>query len=295
MSLNFPTAFWKDSTEVDDGVIEIDWSFNLYYSGDGIANVGTTRNFPFIEYNTYSDAWESFHPEYWHIGTNTTPDEDDAYWGWFLHGNSEFPTNGYHRASPFIINDNDTVPNGELNFYFEADVDTCEVLQRDDLYPDSGHLNYQEQFNKFIQSGSAVGTFTLNSPKTLQVKVSGLGERIYQATIHDRMHLGIDSTHLCKGEAPADWTANDYYDWDMNQVKLFNSAGTQTPNPAPDRNFVFGEAGSQFVDQDSRRFGYTTTAGQGTFTSASLSAGEHQIKIYFNSNDGIYNSGAFFF
>ena len=49
----------------------------------------------------------------------------------------------------------------------------------------------------------------------------------------------------------------------MNQVKLFNSAGAQTPATQ-----LLPEArnGGTYVDQDNRRFGYTTAGGQATFT-----------------------------
>ena len=105
------------------------------------------------------------------------------------------------------------------------------------------------------------------------------------------MHLAVDDVHICKGGSPGGSITTG--EWDMNQVKLFNSDGTQTPDPAPPR------AGGIYVDQDNRRFGYTTAGGQATFTTPAnplqnMDAGKHTIKIYFNTNDGVYNSGAFY-
>lgn len=277
MSLNYPTAFWKgDTPDPSDSETSINWSTNLYYGGPGKDNVSTTRDFPI----TVGD--DEFYTWYYQ-NTNFEASNSEAYFGWFLDGNPQYSLSDFHPADPFIIEDDGR----ELNFFFEADLDTVDVLDRWDGFESDSNPTIlpQQTFNKFIQSGYALGSFTLSSTSNLQIKVSGLGEK-YNSENFDRMHLGVDTSHVCKGESPGGGGTSTQ--WDMNQVKLFNSAGTQSPDPAPDR------AGGTYVDQDNRRFGYTTAGGQGTFNVNSLSAGSHEIKIYFNTNDGIFNSGAFY-
>lgn len=313
MGLNFPTAFWKDSNPSDssdssDGV-SINWDLYLYYStasnkgvGQAISSNGppfsTIANgaHPYEVYNGDLEVFEDYFPEYnsalrAEVGGGATPEEEEeadlVYFGWYLtgyeRGGEVNDLEGYHRANPFILDDNGR----ELNLFFEADQKTLEKLDR---APDD--QSYRALYNDFIQSGYAEGSFTLTSVSDLSIKVSGLGE--IDNTNYDKMHLAVDGVHICKGEAPG---GDPSKPWDMNQVKLFNSAGAQTPTQYANRDHPDGP--NDKVDQDNRRFGYTTAAGQATFTTPAnplqnMAAGEHTIKIYFNSNDGQYNSGAFY-
>jgi hypothetical protein len=303
MGLNFPTAFWKDSNPSDssDGV-GINWDLYLYYStasnigaGEVISSNGPLFSAIANGAHPYAVNDANYYPIY---PTNTLPSDENAFFGWYLTGYERggevnslvgIGTNDpdYHRANPFILDDNGR----ELNLFFEADRSTVVDLYREDQYGTTSEpRSYKEIFNGFIQSGYAEGSFTLTSVSDLSIKVSGLGEK--HDTDYEKMHLAVDGVHICKGESPG---GDDNNPWDMNQVKLFNSAGAQTP-PATDYE---NRVGGTPVDQDNRRFGYTTAGGQATFTTPAnplqnMAAGEHTIKIYFNTNDGQYNSGAFY-
>ena len=290
MSLNFPTAFWKDSNPSDsnDGV-DIDWNLYLYYSTNG--NIGasqvTSSSAPsFSEITSahpYTVEGQDYYPTY---RETTTSNESKAFFGWLLAGYDQNDLSDFHRANPWILDNNGK----ELNLFFESDQGTLEELVEENRIENNygtedNPRSSKNTFNKFIQSGYAEGSFTLASDSNLSITVSGLGER--NQTDFEKMHLAVDDVHICKGQSPGDSTTTG--EWDMNQVKLFNSDGNQTPDPAPPR------AGGIYVDQDNRRFGYTTAGGQATFTpDNTLGAGEHTIKIYFNTNDGVYNSGAFY-
>ena len=294
MSLNFPTAFWKDSNPSDsnDGV-DIDWNLYLYYSTNG--NIGasqvTSSSAPFFSeitsahpYTVEGQDYYSTYPE------TTTSNESKAFFGWLLAGYDQNDLSDFHRANPWILDNNGK----ELNLFFESDQGTLEELVEENRIENNygtedNSRSSKNTFNKFIQSGYAEGSFTLASDSNLSITVSGLGER--NQTDFEKMHLAVDDVHICKGQSPGDSITTG--EWDMNQVKLFNSDGTQTPDPAPPR------AGGIYVDQDNRRFGYTTAGGQATFTTPAnplqnMDAGKHTIKIYFNTNDGVYNSGAFY-
>ena len=297
MGLNFPTAFWKGSNPSDDGEVSIDWDLKLYYSKQELDENGQSTT-PYLgaenvkqatQENGFFPDIEDAHP--YVVGTQnyffeyayTSPilaSDSNSFFGWLLTGYNQNDLQGFHRANPFIVEDDGK----ELNLFFEADQDTPEILGRNSNYSTETNTRaYEDTFNRFIQSGYAEGSFTLNSTSSLSITVSGLGET-YNAAF-DKMHLAVNDIHICKGQAPG---GNDSADgWDMNQVKLFNSAGVQTPTQYANRD------GGTYVDQDNRRFGYTTAAGQATFTQ-NMAAGEHTIKIYFNTNDGIYNSGAFY-
>tara|TARA_Y100000592_G_scaffold68376_1_gene106283 strand:- start:88 stop:1026 length:939 start_codon:yes stop_codon:yes gene_type:complete len=305
MGVNFPTAFWKGSNPSDDGEVSIDWDLKLYYSKQELDENGQSTTpylgaenaikatqdsngfFPDIEdAHPYVVGTQNYFFEYAYTSPILAPDSN-SFFGWLLTGYNQNDLQGFHRANPFIVEDDGK----ELNLFFEADQDTLEVLGRDTNYSTETNTRaYENTFNRFIQSGYAEGSFTLNSTSSLSITVSGLGET-YNAAF-DKMHLAVNGIHICKGQAPG---GNDSADgWDMNQVKLFNSAGVQTPTQYANRD------GGAYVDQDNRRFGYTTAAGQATFTTPAnplenMEAGvQHTIKIYFNTNDGIYNSGAFY-
>ena len=302
MSLNFPTAFWKGSNNPsDDGEVSIDWDLKLSYSKEVASDDPYNPN-PFEgaenakEATQDSDGFfsaiagafpytvggEEYYPSY-----DSTPNvrikanSNNSFFGWYLNGYDQNDLSDFHRANPWILDNNGK----ELNLFFESDQATVEKLGRNQIY---GTDFYLEIFNNFIQSGYAEGSFTLTSASNLSITVSGLGEK--NATDFEKMHLAVDDVHICKGESPGGGTSTN--GWDMNQVKLFNSAGTQTPNPAPNR------VAGTYVDQDNRR-DYTTAGGQATFTTPAnplqnMDAGKHTIKIYFNTNDGLYNSGAFY-
>ena len=289
MGLNFPTAFWKGSNPSDDGEVSIDWDLYLYYNtasniGAGLVQSSSGPSFSEItSAHPYTVNGEDY---YFNYLSNRTADNSNAFFGWLLTGYLQNNLQGYHRGNPFIV-END---GRELNLFFEADQSTVLDLSRENTYsgPDSPSEKYYEDvFNHFIQSGYAEGVFTLNSTSNLSITVSGLGEKY--SSDFEKMHLAVDDIHICKGQSPG---GDENNPWDMNQVKLFNSAGTQTPNPAPNR------VAGTYVDQDNRR-AYTTASGQATFTTPAnplqnMEAGEHTIKIYFNTNDGQYNSGAFY-
>ena len=303
MGLNFPTAFWKGSNPSDDGEVSIDWDLKLYYSKQeldengqsvdpylGAGNVkAATQNsnglFPDIEgAHPYVVGTQNYFFEYAYTSTILAADSN-SFFGWLLTGYNQNDLQGFHRANPFIVEDDGK----ELNLFFEADQDTLEILGRNTNYSNETNTRaYEDTFNRFIQSGYAEGSFTLNSTSNLSITVSGLGEKY--SSDFEKMHLAVNDIHICKGQSPGGDEDNA---WDMNQVKLFNSAGTQTPNPAPNR------VAGTYVDQDNRR-AYTTAGGQSTFTTPAdplqnMEAGvQHTIKIYFNTNDGQYNSGAFY-
>ncbi len=304
MGLNFPTAFWKGSNPSDDGEVSIDWDLKLYYSkqvldengqsvdpylGAGNVNAATQNPnglFPDIEgAHPYVVGTQNYFFEYAYTSTILAPDSN-SFFGWLLTGYNQNDLQGFHRANPFIVEDDGR----ELNLFFEADQDTLEELNRDTNYSTETNTRaYEDTFNRFIQSGYAEGSFTLNSTSNLSITVSGLGEKY--SSDFEKMHLAVNDIHICKGQAPGGDEDNP---WDMNQVKLFNSAGVQTPTQYANRDQPNAK-----VDQDNRR-AYTTTQGQATFTTPAdplqnMEAGvQHTIKIYFNTNDGQYNSGAFY-
>ena len=287
MSLDVPTAFWKTSNKPDEDNPTISWQLNLYYGSEdiatnGVVGIGTTSKFPFnVDGNDfYAGDFDNLAYSTNTLGIVDGEFNPNAYFGWYLNGSNQYP-NG-NRSNPWIIEDG----GNELNLFFEADLDTVEYLGYDEIFP-----NYEDQYNRFIQSGYAKGTFSLNSTTNLQIKISGLGE-VYNSTSYDTIHLSVDGTHVCRGNAPGSSPESDKQ-WDMNQVKLFNAAGQQTPSSYVNRvGYDASDPTAKVVEKNRRT--YTTTNGQGTFTVSNLTAGNHEIKIYFNTNDGIYNSGAFY-
>jgi len=226
------------------------------------------------------------------------------YFGWFLTGgyNSDddlCDLTNYHRANPWIIGTN------EIKIFFEADYGTAlDVgVEYPPFYP-------SDAYNNFIQSGNATGSFTLTSTSNLTIKVSGLGEDFNTTLLalnYDCMTLYLDdgSTNelICSGSSPEDERnvrgLPEETNYDMQQVKLYAGSDLTTIVNAES---VYANAGegqprgntSEFVNQNTRDIGYTTTNGIGTFTKNSLSAGDYKIKINVSTIDGIYNSGAFY-
>lgn len=207
MSINFPTAFWKNSHKVDDSTPpssspSITWNKQLFYSplsteyNDlGPAKVVYASNYRY-EYDPYYFPMQP-NPE-----INSSPfvdgykssqvaitDEDEtsrAYFSWYLDGGSvgigtENRTQFAHRSNPWIIEENGR----KINLFAEADGETLKFINKP-LYQSSvelggtrGTVEYSyAYYNNFVQSGSATGSFTLSSssPKNLQILVSGLAE-----------------------------------------------------------------------------------------------------------------------
>ena len=316
MGVNFPTAFWKNQQDkrVDDsGPPTITWSLNLYY-GEGdynsFENIQTASTFPF---NINGD----FYPTYGFYNSVADDPDNGAYFGWYLDGNTQYP-NSVHREDPWIVEE----AGRKIDLLFEADYETLNYLQS--FYTsDELPATAQQQYNKFIQSGRAQGTFTLTSSSTITIKVSGLGERTNESASEypfDQMKMYLNNNVICSGVSPANspqasaggggWALeSDLLPWDVDQCKFFNSAGSQSPNPNPPRNnlgttlydydgdpvtYYQGGTGTlnNVVDQNNRRK-YTTVGGQFS-TTQSLSAGTHTINIFFNTNDALYNSGSFY-
>ena len=295
MGVNFPTAFWKNSSKdrvlipVEETVIS--WSKNLYYGEitaedveDG--NASTLRTFPFDDVPPNQDFYPAYDDE-----TQSDDLTDTPYYGWYLDGNTQYNTlSRYHRADPWIQEDEGR----KLNLFFEADLDTLDYLGWSETLS-------RQKYNQFIQSGRAIGTFSLDSSATMQVLASGLGERYDGNTLaFDRLQLYVDSTLICRGYAPED---DDERPWDMNHCKFFNIGGTRTPpsySPNGNRdnlstNLNNGNGGlpyTNIVDQN-QRTEYVREAARFT-GSISLGAGAHTISIYYNTNDGLFNSGAFY-
>ena len=208
MSINFPTAFWKNSHKVDDSTPpssspSITWNTQLFYSplsteyNDlGPAKVVYASNYRYdYSQNPYNFPMQP-NPE-----TNSSPfvngympsqvaitDEDEtsrAYFSWYLDGGSvgigTNKTQFAHRSNPWIIEENGR----KINLFAEADGETLRFINTP-LYQSSvelggtrGTVGYSyAYYNNFVQSGSATGSFTLSSssPKNLQILVSGLAE-----------------------------------------------------------------------------------------------------------------------
>lgn len=209
MSINFPTAFWKNSHKVDDSTPpssspSITWNKQLFYSplsteyNDlGPAKVVYASNY---RYDYSQDPY--YFPMQPNPEINSSPfvneyassqvaitDEDEtsrAYFSWYLDGGNvgigtENRTQFAHRSNPWIIEENGR----KINLFAEADGETLKSINTP-LYQSSvelggtrGTVEYSyAYYNNFVQSGSATGSFTLSSssPKNLQILVSGLAE-----------------------------------------------------------------------------------------------------------------------
>ena len=312
----FPTAFWHTKRRVPAGGSAeprvINWETGVYWS---YGNNGSTSpdeydfpirtspsNFPF--HVTSVNGWEedfnqSVDSNTWQ-GDITPP---TPYFGWYLTGGygiedtKEYDLQDYHRAEPWIVGDN------EIKIFFEADYSTASDVETPNPYNTYWR---DEIYNQYIQSGSATGSFSLNTTTNLTVKVSGLGEDYDSAGLgapsYDSMILylnnGSTSELICSGAAPQDGRNvrslgdNNY---DMQQVKLY--AGNDLSTIVNTTDSPQGEArgnASELVNQLTRDIGYTTTNGIGTFTKNSLSAGDYKIIIEVSTVDANYSSGAFY-
>tara|TARA_Y100000361_G_C11118302_1_gene321702 strand:- start:95 stop:1054 length:960 start_codon:yes stop_codon:yes gene_type:complete len=312
MSVNFPTAFWKNqpaeseaSAPVEDTIIT--WSKKLYYGynmqepeflnpvdfADGGLQITTT--FPFNDYSVDGENKPNginFFPAY---EPGTIPsDSANSYFGWFLNETSNTvnydPTSilsRYHRHDPWIV----SADTQEINLFFEADYDTAWELDWVD-----GNEG-KEYYNRFIQSGYAEGTFSLQSNATVQIKASGLGETDQETEQFDKLQLYLNSDLICKGRAPADYFNSR--NWDMNSAIFTNSDGDQDPATYYNRldrstsiKDADGNDQNNVVNQYERTL-YANSDAQFS-TSVNLDPGDHTIKIYYNTNDGLWNSGAFY-
>jgi len=235
MSINFPTAFWKNSHKVDDSTPpssspSITWNKQLFYSplsteyNDlGPAKVVYASNYRY-------DYSQDYFPMQPNPEVNSSPfvnqyassqvaitDEDEtsrAYFSWYLDGGSvgigtENRTQFAHRSNPWIIEENGR----KINLFAEADGETLRFINTP-LYQSSvelggtrGTVGYSyAYYNNFVQSGSATGSFTLSSssPKNLQILVSGLAE-------------------ITQGPTFGDFT--DFYDYCSVRIKKTDGGG----------------------------------------------------------------------
>lgn len=325
MSLNFPTAFWKNPSEPeeDTGTPSINWTTALVWSkGNNGATEASefnfplshTTNFPFTItdgnlvqedfYTTYDDAtWQN----------DTSSASSTPYFGWHLTGGygvvevgQEYDLQNYHLANPWIVGG---ALGSDLKIYFESDFSTAGLIGTPDPNPTTDgfdNLTYRiDIYNNFIQSGNATGSFTLSTTSNLTIKVSGLGEDYENAAgalNYDTMVLYLDNgstkEFICSGAAPEDGRnvrslGDDNYD--MQQVKLYagNNLNTIVNTTVSPNGEPRGNAG-QLVNQNTRDLGYTTTNGIGTFTKSNLAAGDYKIIIEVSTIDGIFSSGAFY-
>tara|TARA_B100000902_G_C27308583_1_gene917027 strand:+ start:372 stop:1391 length:1020 start_codon:yes stop_codon:yes gene_type:complete len=331
MSINFPTAFWKNQKKVAEEVVTINWSTSLYFSplasedALGPDNVVSTNGYrtdssngPF-QPNPESNS-EIFNRGYVTPGAGAYPSEDSvAYFGWYRNGDNTYGQFA-HRTEPWLIED-ETL---KINLFTEADWSTIDYINNplsnseltigSDLIP-----YYHRYYNGFVQSGSAIGTFTLESPKTMTVLVSGLSETYgayagnNSGSIEETFDISIvylkqeDQTReaICSGRnRPSDteFIPPNGRPWDVNHALLFTGGqhGTQEPyydrlnlNTSIDYYFDTNYNGTynNVVNQSQRR-DYVRAVSQ--FTGVrSLSAGTHQVEVHFTTNDGNYSSGSF--
>jgi hypothetical protein len=333
MSINFPTAFWKNQSESDSststpsetainwggGCVGVGTVNSLYYGSVDYGNVGTIGKYinP-VGYATaglslsttypFNDATsEDFFPTY---GDGNQPIHYDEtsiinrpYFGWYITANEgnqgigSQPLSRYHREDPWIIENNGR----KINLFFQADDKTLFELGWVDYYANVGlgeEYSFQ-YYNHFIQSGYTEGSFNLSEIADLEIKASGLGE--LNSNEFDLFQLYIDDELICKGTAPGGGGTRP---WDMDHCKFFNAGGTQTPaSPGTRKNL--GTSIKQFesldatteisnvVEQTTRR-DYVKDSAVFTHTKTNLAIGDHKIKIFYNTNDGRYNSGAFY-
>lgn len=332
MSINFPTAFWKNQKKVaEEEAVTISWDTNLYYmpnttdpDGLGITKATTTSAYDATPFWQNPDD-EVFYPYY--NASVTAVDSagaaiDYAYFGWYRNGNSTYDQTldvsgggsvALHRSDPWIINQAGT----EIDIFAEADRTTLSYID-DYLYTTAmaGAIQYAGRYyNGFIQSGYAKGTFTLESPKTLNILASGLGEKYVgddatqEDETFDRFQLYVkEGTNtkslICTARNPHNDASRP---WDVDHLKFKDAGGSDTPpfynrdnrNTSIDK-YIENDDGngsiqdgsfSNVVEQTERKL-YVREAARFT-GSKNLAAGTHEIEFYFNTNDGNYNSGVF--
>lgn len=324
MSINFPTAFWKNQSESDSSTstpseTAINWQKYLYYGSMekgtvdsvgkflnpvGYATAGLLVNstYPFNEV-TSQDFFTTYY-------ANTTPTleyyektdpQDRPYFGWYIAnnvgGDGSQSLTRYHREDPWIVEDNGR----KINLFFQADERTLYDLGWYFYYKDQGlpGAGYQ-YYNHFIQSGYAEGSFSLSEEADLEIKASGLGELF--SNQFDLFQLYINNELICKGTAPG---GDEARPWDMDHCKFFDADGDQTPTNVvagtrkdlgisiQEYNYGGNTTISNVVEQTTRRK-YVKDSAVFTHTKTNLAIGDHKIKIFYNTHDGQYNSGAFY-
>ena len=331
MSINFPTAFWKNQSESDSSTstpseTAINWQKYLYYGSTkeetvdlnvgeflnpvGYATAGLSVNstYPFNEVTS-----EDFFTTYYDYTTPTleyyekTDPQDRPYFGWYIASDGNVGGGGnvgigsqaltrYHREDPWIVEDNGR----KINLFFQADERTLHDLGWSFYYQDQGAegAGYQ-YYNHFIQSGYAEGSFSLSEDADLEIKASGLGELF--SNEFDLFQLYINDELICKGTAPGGGGTRP---WDMDHCKFFDADGDQTPTDVQagtrkdegtsiQKYSIAGNTTiSNVVEQTARRT-YVKEASRFIGT-VSLTEGDYKVKIFYNTHDGQYNSGAFY-
>ena len=169
--------------------------------------------------------------------------------------------------------------------------------------------NIQRWINQFQVDESTIDTdkYTLDD-KTISVvelygtyEVPNMLNRNATKEQFDLFQLYIDDELICKGTAPGGGGTRS---WDMDHCKFFNAGGTQTPASPGTRKDLgtsikrFNSIGdttdiSNVVEQTTRR-DYVKDSAVFTHTKTNLAIGDHKIKIFYNTQDGEYNSGAFY-
>jgi len=265
MSLNYPTAFWKQDPETESVPdVDISWETSLAWSFDTPGNdpgeIGINEPFPIKHESSYpfivdlvtTDGEDEYYSYYGPVTTlinkqngdeesditqDTTLFSDQVYYAWYLSGGINALGEEYtapHRAEPWIIEQE----NEYISLNFEADGDSAKDRS------DSEWEDIIPKYSSFIQSGSATGTFTLTSTTKMEVQVSGLARDSTWKTSWNplgyasmTMHIYDQSadteTLLCSGRAPQDerFKENSTADigvWDMQQVKLYSGNNLNT-------------------------------------------------------------------
>ena len=331
MSINFPTAFWKNQSESDSSTstpseTAINWQKYLYYGsmekgtvdsvgkflnpvGYATAGLSVNSTYPFNEVTS-----QEFFTTYYDYTTPTLeyyekPDpQDRPYFGWYIASDGNVGGDGsnvgigsqsltrYQREDPWIVEDNGR----KINLFFQADDRTLHDLGWFFYYEDQGlpGAGYQ-YYNHFIQSGYAEGSFSLSEAADLEIKASGLGELF--SNQFDLFQLYINNELICKGAAPG---GDEARPWDMDHCKFFDAGGTQTPTDAQagtrkdlgtsiqEYNYGGNTTISNVVEQTTRR-DYVKDSAVFTHTQ-SLVKGDYKLKLFYNTHDGQYNSGAFY-
>ena len=317
---NFPTAFWKKQPEgiaVAQG-INITWETGLFWSrggnvGEGYVNspIQMESSFPFVV--NVGGEGEEYYASY---ADDTWPENLNGYlpyYGWYLSGGydngGENVLTGFHQSNPWIPLGNVSagINNGDwlsgISLWNEADHYTAGLIDPEKYAGPIGRQTY----NAFVQSGSATGTFSVSAAQATQgttgvslyTTVSGLGEDFPTGPAPEYNIVGfyLDSTKIGEGVGPQDGINVTETDYDQQQIKLY--AGSDTThsnllNPDPNDAELGAPRGypGENVEQTTRTK-YCTTDGQHTFVNAALSEGDHKIKIYASTIDGVYNSGAF--
>lgn len=347
MGLTFPTAFVKKQT-VDASNPTISWNTGLYWSHDGAPNdtVGvitpfptkhsddsihpyengkaSSYPFPVLIEDAGDSAYDTYGTEEYYVsyGTHTASNNigdspgnisPQVYYGWYLTGgySDEGQTSAPHQANPWTVGESGL----ELEIAFESDYDTASISGID-VGDNPVNFDIWSKYNGFVQSGSATGSFSLTSSKTLKVEVSGLGQdnpityaqgwesSEYLDYMEVLIYNGSSTSVLCSGVAPQDNRrlineVSFINNFDMQQVKLYaggsdtivnyqgKNGGTVDLTKGATRNNT-----NTWVNENNRS-SYTNANGTGVF-GTTLGAGTYEIRVNASTSDGVFNSGAFY-